>query len=114
MTIKTIKIPIYQGTLTVIFDNDLSYVQKKYNTIPLNNYGAVFLSNDKEFRKYVVAFETEDLGTIAHEVTHIKNQIFKDCMMELDVDNDEAEAYLVGWLYREIHKVLLRNTNILK
>ena len=109
---QTIKIPIYQGTLTVIFDKDLSYVQKKYKTIPLNNYGAVFLSNETKFREYVVAFETKDLGTIAHEVTHIKNQIFKDCMMELDVDNDEAEAYLVGWLYREIHKVLLRNTNI--
>jgi len=109
---KTVEIPIYKGKLTIIFDKDLSYVQKKYKTIDLNNYGAVFISNENNFKEYVVSFETEDLGTIAHEVIHLKNQIFKDCMMSLDVDNDEAEAYLVGWLYREIHKVLLLNTNI--
>jgi hypothetical protein len=106
MRIKTIDIPIYRGKLTMIFDKDLSYVEKKYKTSSLNNFGAVTLKDESKHRQYVVAFEYSDGSIIAHEVVHIVNYIFLDCGIELDRINDENQAYLTGWLFDEIDKFL--------
>ena len=107
MKIKTIPIPIYGGKLTIILDNDLKYVEKKYKTTSLENFGAVTLTNKSKYRHYVVAFTDKDhLSNIAHEVVHIKNNIYLDCAMQADRHNDEPEAYLVGWLFEKIFEVL--------
>lgn len=106
MRIKTINIPIYRGKLTIIFDKDLSYVEKKYKTSSLNNFGAVTLKDESKYRNYVVAFEYFDGSIIAHEIVHIINYIFLDCGIELDRVNDENQAYLTGWLFDEIDKFL--------
>ena len=39
-----------------------------------------------------------DIGTVAHEATHVCNQIFSYIGQMADQDNDEADAYLVGHL----------------
>lgn len=107
MKIKTIKIPIYCAKLTMIFDKDLSYAEKKYKTISLKNFGAVTLKNESKYLHYVVAFtDAKHLSNIAHEIVHIKNHIYLDCAMELDVFKDEPEAYLTGWLFDEIYNFL--------
>jgi len=104
---KTIQIPIYCATLTIILDDDLKYVEKKYKTISLERFGAVTLRNDNRYREYVVAFtDATHLSNIAHEIVHIKNHIYLDCAMELDRFNDEPEAYLTGFLFDEIDKFL--------
>ena len=104
---KTIKIPIYGAGLTIILDKDLTYVEKKYKTSCLDNFGAVTLINESKYRQYVVAFtDKEHLSNIAHEIVHIKNYIFLDCAMQLDRINDEPEAYLTGWLFDEIYNFL--------
>lgn len=48
-----------------------------------------------------------DVGTVAHEVTHVKNMVYKHAGIKHDPTNDEPEAYLVGWLTNEIHKAYL-------
>jgi|SRR6478736_3229788 len=107
MIVKTIKIPIYCGELTIILDKDLKYVEKKYKTTSLENFGAVTLKDKSKYRHYVVAFSDRNhLSNIAHEIVHIKNHIFLDCAMELDRYNDEPEAYLTGWLFDQIHNVI--------
>lgn len=112
MKSKTIKIPIYYGKLTIIFDKTLSGVQKKYKTSSLENFGAVTLKDKSSYRHYVVAFsDPEHLSNIAHEIVHIKNHIYLDCAMELDRYNDEPEAYLTGWLFDEIYNFLKSNTD---
>ena len=103
---KKIKIPIYNSSLTVIFDKDLSYVQKKYKTRSLENYGAVTLKDESKYRAYVVAFEYNDSSIIAHEIVHIINYIYLDCGIELDRVNDENQAYFSGWLFEEIEKII--------
>jgi len=105
--IKTIKIPIYCAKLTMIFDKDLSYVEKEYKTISLESFGAVTLSNKNNYRHYIVAFTDKDhLSNIAHEIVHVKNHIYVDYAMEVDRFNDEPEAYLTGWLFEQIHSFL--------
>ena len=90
----------------MIFDKDLSYVEKKYKTTSLEYFGAVTLKDESKYRSYVVAFEYSDGSIIAHEIVHIVNAIFLDCGIELDRINDENQAYLTGWLFDEIYKFL--------
>ena len=106
MKLKTIKIPIYCGKLTIIIDKDLSYVEKKYKTGSLNNFGAVTLKDESKYRNYIVAFEYSTGSIIAHEIVHIINYIYLDCGIELDRINDENQAYLTGWLFDEIEKFI--------
>lgn len=103
---KTIAIPIYCGKLTIILDTDLSYVEKKYKTKSLKDFGAVTLKDEFKYRNYVVAFEYSSGSIIAHEIVHIINYIYFDCGIELDRINDENQAYLTGWLFAEIDKFL--------
>jgi len=104
---KTIKIPIYGGTLTMILDDDLKYVEKQYKTTCLDDFGAVTLKNPKGYKEYAVAFTDKDhLSNIAHEIVHLKNYIFLDCGAQLEIHNDEPEAYLTGFLFDEIYNFL--------
>jgi hypothetical protein len=48
---------------------------------------------------------------VAHEVIHLKNLIFTHISFKQDPSNDEAEAYLVEYLVKEIEKVYKKYTN---
>ena len=102
----TIDIPIYQCKLTIILDKDLSYVEKKYRTKSLSDYGAITMRVPDKFSEYVMAFEYNEGTIIAHEIVHLKNYIYEDCAIELDRFNDEPEAYLTGWLFKQIETFL--------
>jgi hypothetical protein len=102
----TIDIPIYQCKLTIILDKDLSYVEKKYGTKSLSDYGAITMRVPNEFSEYIVAFEYTEGTIIAHEVVHLKNLIIQDKGIKLNTFNDEPEAYLTGWLFKQIDKFL--------
>lgn len=105
---KKIKIPIYGCELTMILDENLDYVENKYKTYSLKDFGAVTLKDNNGYRHYVVAFtDASHLSNIAHEVVHLKNYIFLDCAMEVDRYNDEPEAYLTGWLFDQIYDFLV-------
>lgn len=103
---KTINIPIYCAKLIVIFDKDLSYIENKYKTKSLKDFGAVTLKDESKCRNYVVAFEYNSGSIIAHEIVHIINLIYLDCGIELDRVNDECTSYLTGWLFSEIEKII--------
>jgi hypothetical protein len=102
----TIDIPIYQCKLTIILDKDLSYMEKEYGTKPLGDYGAVTMRVPNKFSEYVMGFEYSDGDIIAHEIVHLKNYIYQDAGIELDRYNDEPEAYLTGWLFKQINNFL--------
>ena len=102
MKTKKIEIPIFTGTLIIHRDKDLKAVSKKYKTKSLEAYGAVSLRGESP-REYIVAFEGYDPSLIAHEVVHVVNFIFLDCGQELDRVNDEAQAYLTGWVFEQIY-----------
>ena len=105
--IKTIiDIPIYQCKLTIILDKDLSYIENKYVTKSLSDYGAITMRVPDKFSEYIMAFEYSDGTIIAHEIVHLKNYIYQDKGIELDRFNDESEAYLTGWLFEQIETIL--------
>lgn len=95
----------------MVYDADLSYIEKKFKTIPLTGFGAVTLKDENKYRHYIVGFtDKEHLSNIAHEIVHIKNHIYLDCAMELDRFNDEPEAYLTGWLFDAIYDFIKKTT----
>lgn len=103
---KVIPIPIFEGKLTIVYDQDLTWVEKNYKTGPLDNYGAVTIKDESKYRHYVVAFEYYSGSIIAHEIVHLINYIFIDCGINLDRQNDETQAYLTGWLFEQIQEFL--------
>ncbi len=57
---------------------------------------------------FYMAFEKKPTASIiAHESVHIKNKIFNHCHVELDINNDEPEAYLLDWIVEQCHKFLI-------
>jgi len=103
-------IPIYRANVRIYLDSDLKKVAEKFGLKDLSDYGAVALRNPWKHKKYIVAFTSaNDYGLIAHEVVHLKNYIFSDVGQKLDLDNDEAEAYLTGFLFDKIYEFLNKN-----
>jgi len=115
VVVKVIKIdiPIYYGYLRIIICNDFVKAAKKLNISDegrnLSLYGAfVCVSRDRdsiaEFNVFFYSDVESDL--IAHEVVHLVNAIFIDKGIVLCPRNDEAQAYLTGWVTKEIYKAL--------
>ena len=46
----------------------------------------------------MVVDKSADVGTVAHEANHVTNYIFDYLGQYLDLDNDEAQSYLLGHL----------------
>lgn len=106
-----LKIPIYYETLQISVTEDFNEaVKKNHKGIDfkkygdLNRYGALVWDESKDIELYITP--DADASIIAHETVHIVNEVFKRTGMKLDYDNDEAQAYLTGWIVKEIHKVL--------
>lgn len=112
--LKKIRIPLYFIDLKIIFTDNLSEIQEKYNFSDLSKYSAITFKNTKsKDNECIVAFSEYDLSVIAHEIVHIKNYVFRETSMKLCKDNDEAEAYLTGFLFKEIESFLVKNKKAL-
>lgn len=103
---KTIEVHPFRSKLLVVLDTDLKWIEKKYKTKPLDDFGAVTLKDETKYRHYVVAFECRNRSLIAHEIVHIINYIYLDHGVELDRVNDENQAYLTAWLFEEIENFI--------
>lgn len=49
-----------------------------------------------------------NVNSMGHEIVHCVNAIFKSRGLKLDPDNDEAQAYLTGWVTEIVYKELKR------
>ena len=106
-----IKIPIYGGKMLIVFFDKESQDQiiKEYGVKDLANYDAVTLQAHGVV-EFAMLFDTRRLtpGIIAHESKHLLNYIFKYNGLKLDLDNDEAECYLLTWIVNRVHEAARR------
>lgn len=100
---KTIDIPIYGGKLSFYYDSNLEPIKQQYNLdINLDDYDAfVFTDNYKD--EFIMCFSVYKFSTLVHEIIHVVNDIFKSRNIELNLDNDEPQAYLAGWVAKELN-----------
>lgn len=105
---KKFKIPLYFQNLTVIQTDDFESIHKFYNLKGYcGGYDAVTIDAGDNI---VVVFNTKaDASIIAHESVHICTYTFQKIGSELDVNNDEFFAYLMGWVVKQIHKTIKVN-----
>ena len=107
---KKIKAPIYITSFTVFFYDDIDEINKlfyKKDLVVSNEYNGWLATRDNDIfiGFWIKNSDYPTAGTIAHEAKHLVNKIFQDIGQELDLENDEAECYLLGWIVDEIHKI---------
>lgn len=99
-----IKVPVYDRVVYVIHATNMDKVTKKFDLRPgAEKYDAFCFRKDDFI--YAV-FQTKKPHIIAHECVHLVNMIFDDVNAELDLRNDEPQAYLTGFLFKKIYKSL--------
>lgn len=110
---KVLTVPIYPARFTLVLwdvDTELQNKFKTFEFIPsINEFdGGVFMvDNEYYIALRVYKYKKESYptpGIIAHECKHAVNRIFGDIGQKLDVFNDEAECYLLGWLVNRVHE----------
>ena len=110
MKVKTVNIPIYFGTLRLYNVKDLGKISKKYGLEDLSQYSAITfrIQDKKEGDVYIIAFSKKHVNAriIAHESLHATGLIFEDRAMPMDLDNDEPQCYLHGWIVEKCHKFI--------
>jgi len=117
--VKAVRVPIYDHLhLEIILSNDTSRVAK-YANIPAEEvgiYSGLVFKREARRRSSVCIYLYTDgsdlptFNTIAHEVFHAANYIFESIGAKPDTQNDEPQAYLVGWIAGEVHKALKKKT----
>lgn len=106
MRTKTVPIPVYFGNLIIIVTDDFKKVNKVYKTKAKNKlYDAVVFESLKG-NKFIVAIKVVEWSIIAHEVVHLVNDLFLKRGILLDRVNDEPQAYMTGWVTKEIETFL--------
>lgn len=98
--LKTVTIPIYDGVLHIHIGKPTDEVMTSLEFTPLDKDNDSLAQTHSMGKIILIWFNgTEcNYGLIAHEITHVKNYLFKYIGQELDTSNDEVEAYLMEWL----------------
>lgn len=94
MRTKTIQIPLYYERLRIVVTKKLD--KPEYAAyVEFKRRGPVLHITPKA-----------TAGIIAHEAVHIVNYVFKQADIQLDIENDEPYAYLLGWVVEQITKAV--------
>lgn len=117
MTIKELDIPIYTGKVVVCISDDC-WTELKTAGLPRGGFkkkeAALCLAwveeaptafptpNGSKARWIVAIKPTADLNTVAHECYHLTNYLAAWFGFEGKAGEDEAAAYIHGWLMEQI------------
>ena len=101
ITKKIIKVPIYDYKITIIVSDTFEEANKLYPE--MHQCNACVLGSPTES---VIVIPPNQLGTLAHECVHLKNNIWTYIGYKPTSDNDEVDAYLIQYLFNEVYKVV--------
>jgi hypothetical protein len=109
MFTKRYKIPIYGGILKVIISTDPTFsdVNKKFGTKACDDYSAYCFIDYKLTGDYTIVIPPGASNSdIAHESFHITNMVFGYIGAKPNVNNDEPQAYFLGWVIKQVDNAL--------
>lgn len=115
-----VDVPLYYGGLHVLIGHDL---QQTYDAAGIagklfaegpragkspDDYGAVTFKCGKDGLDgfFVLLRPNATPCIVAHEAVHLAHKIMLSRGIKTDPENDEPQAYLVGWLVEQIHYAL--------
>lgn len=106
LTQKVITVPIYRYTLRIVVFDSFKEVVKAFPEVRDNDSkGAVLDYGDKS----MICVPHDDIPTIVHECEHVKNSIWKRIGFIPTYENDEPDAYLIEYLYKEVMKIVKKH-----
>lgn len=106
---KKLEIPLYHSDLIICQADDLKEFEEKYELEDLNGFSAVVFERitKKGYLKHYMCFNKNVTpSVIAHEAFHVTSLVFQSAGIIPDADNDEPQAYLLGWIVEKCHKFL--------
>lgn len=106
---KTVSVPLYNADLILYKCADISELENKYDLVDLHGYEAVSFKHPRKdgYARYIIAFgENPTNNTIAHESLHAVSDLFDDHCIKMDLNNQEPQCYLLGWVVEQCHKFL--------
>lgn len=108
LTKRTIHIPIYDFNVEVtVFDN-IEEAQKEYPDYMTNGILACTL----EYigcSKCKLIIPCDSYSDVVHELEHVKNLVWKAKGYRPQEGNDEPDAYLLGWLFKQVDKIIKKH-----
>lgn len=111
---KNVEVPLYHQHILIIISEDvekeIEQINKKYPAnIDRFEFSGYSEGNGKfhliVLNKKYLTDESFTISTIAHEAFHITSFIIKRVGIKPDVNNDEAQAYLLSWIVEQIYKL---------
>ena len=102
---KTIKIPIYVGKLIITITDD---IEKQARIAGFFDFKPSLAFVYNIFDKVYVVLDRKAISNaiVAHETVHIVNKVFQYNGVQLDLENDEPQAYLTSYIFEQIEKVI--------
>jgi len=107
------EIPLYRGKLIVILTDDLERLRQEVPGFEGENIFAHTVYGNRNGWQgcfIILNFKAElqkvTLGTVAHEALHAAMFICDARGISVTAENDEAAAYLTGWVVDEIHSAI--------
>lgn len=115
MRIKQFHIPVYHGSLIVAQGNDFEAICKKldvnWDDVQLGETtGAATITVEEDgILDFFMLFRMgADWREVAHESLHFVNRLFANRGVILDPENDEPQAYMLGWALSRCSETLYR------
>jgi hypothetical protein len=105
---KSIKIPMYNCSVQIIITDDLIktvnglYKKYKIDDVFTDSAEGCFLTTDIDL--YILCLDTKYIthNTIAHEIFHAVTKL----TIDRDINDNENQAWLCGWLTEQIYKFI--------
>lgn len=108
ITKKTFKIPIYDFYVEVIVFDEFDEIKEKYPSfITGPMLGCTVEHIDCPRCKLIIP--SKGMSTIIHEIEHVKNLVWKYIGYIPQSNNDEPDAYLMGYIGEEAGKVIRKH-----
>jgi hypothetical protein len=111
LTERNFKVPLYDYTVEVkIFDKAEEARAKFPDVIDGSMLGCTLEHIDCP--RCTLLIPATGISTIIHELEHAKNLIWKYIGYKPQASNDEPDAYLLGYLFEQVEKVLKIHTKL--
>lgn len=108
LTEKNIQIPIYDFKVEVCVFSDVKEAREKYSEYMEDGFLACTLEH-RGCSKCKLIIPCNDYPSVVHELEHVKNLVWKAKGYKPQEDNDEPDAYLMGWLFEQVDKIIKKH-----
>ncbi len=108
ITEKSFYIPIWDFKVEVAVFDDIREAEKKFPDIMTDGLLACTIEY-RDCAKCKLIIPSNRYSDVVHELEHVKNLVWKEKGYKSQVDNDEPDAYLMGWLFEQVDKIIKKH-----